>query len=135
MFEGVRNQMVGHSISKTRGNVVETEKMMMMRGEVVRDDDSMTIDNECIRSILIPWGYMHMYFTYIVYSVFAMFCMTREGSLVQNYLEALVNAVSNRSRNLLNAVNRSAIPDFPATNGRISNNAASIPFYNYSTHS
>jgi hypothetical protein len=73
MFEGVRNQMVGPSISKTRGNVVETGKKMMRRGEAVRDDDSMTIDSECIRSMLIPWGYMHMYFTYIVYSVFAMF--------------------------------------------------------------
>ena len=44
MFEGARNQMVGHSISKTRGNVVETGKMMTMTGEGVRDDDSTTID-------------------------------------------------------------------------------------------
>ena len=69
-----------------------------------------------------------MYFT--VYRVIC-YSLHDERKARPNYVEALVNAASKRSRNLLNAASRSAIPDFPATNGRISNNAASIPFYYY----
>lgn len=47
----------------------------------------------------------------------------------QLYPDKFDSAVSNRSRNLLNDANRSAIPYFPATKGRSSINAASNPFY------
>jgi hypothetical protein len=54
--------------------------------------------------------------------------MWDEHTTLSTYVDAFVNALSNRSRNLLNDANLSAMPDFPATSGRNSNNAASTPF-------
>ena len=92
--------------------------MMKRRAERVSDDASMTIDP---RSMVIPGKSMY----FVLYRVLYMW---DEQTTLSNYVDAFVNALSNRSRNLLNDANLSAMPDFPATSGRNSNNAASTPF-------